>query len=113
MTGGLPIALEYHELQGGIVQGTILDATPGRPRAAVTSQITGVAPEVGREIARRWNAHTDLVAACEALVALFTGPGDGHDAECPLCESIGPGDCETPECPVVLARGALAKAGRR
>ena len=71
------------------------------------------AEEIARAIETRWNAHDDLVAVSAALVARYSGPGDDQDAECPLCGSIGRGDCETPECPVVLARAALAKAGRR
>lgn len=58
------------------------------------------------EVARRWNCHAALLAACEALV---NAPDDGCCLWCSTETSAGRVIHE-PGCPREMARAALAKA---
>lgn len=63
-------------------------------------------------IARRVNAHDDLVAALKALSEhMDRAGGDAHGMpECPWCHADGNGDDHRGDCELLTARAALAKA---
>lgn len=72
-----------------------------RMRERAWTDLRNADPTLHAEIVRRWNAHADLVAACEALVTLWDSPEPFTGAD--ALQMIG----EATE----RARAAIAKAG--
>lgn len=112
--GPLPSALVVGE---GVPNGTLVLGyelnlkDKGTAKLFALGSFPSEARDVVMEIRNRWNAHADLVAACEALIACESAGGVARTRKglraCDYCTET---PC-APTCPVGLARAAIAKAG--